>query len=341
MRTGLLAAGLALVLTGAALAETRYRLLSFDDLSGWRDDDLGAALDVFRSTCNDMDGPDWTALCSMAGTDPDPREFFERFFTPVLIEDGDEALFTGYFEPELRGARSPHGRYQHPVYRLPDLLDQPMPTRRQIEEEALLANQGLEIAWVDDPVDLFFLQVQGSGRIRLEDGGMIRVGYAGANGHEYSSVGRELVARGIYDPHQVSADVIRYWVRNNPEAGRELLWTNASYVFFREVNEVPPHLGPLGAMNRPVTELRSIAVDPAHVPLGAPVWIETNGETAFRRLMVAQDTGSAIRGAQRADIFFGTGAEAGRQAGRVKDGGRMVVLLPIQRALSLIPDTVE
>jgi len=323
------------------LAEPRRSLLSFDDLPGWAEDDLQAAFDVFRSTCGDMDPPDRAALRAMADANPDPREFFERFFTPVMIQDGVEALFTGYFEPELRGARRPGGRYQHPVYGLPDRLGHPTPTRRQIEEDTLLSGQGLEIAWVDDPVDLFFLQVQGSGRIRLEDGTMIRVGYAGTNGHDYSSVGRELVARGILQPHLVSADAIRDWVQSNPDAGRELLWTNASYVFFREVNDVPPDLGPLGAMNRPVTALRSIAVDPAHVPLGAPVWIETEGETAFRRLMIAQDTGSAIKGAQRADIFFGTGAEAGRQAGRVRDDGRMVVLLPNQRALASLSETVE
>ena len=144
--------------------------------------------------------------------------------------------------------------------------------------------------------------------------------------------------RGTYAAHQVSADVIKNWVRRNPAAGRELLFHNPSYVFFREVSEVPADKGPLGAMNRSVTPMRTIAVDPAFVPLGAPVWIEKDGKKPLRRLMIAQDTGSAIKGAQRADVFFGTGDKAGRAAGKLKDPGRMVVLLPIQRAYAMAPE---
>ena len=169
----------------------------------------------------------------------------------------------------------------------------------------------------------------------------MRVGYGGKNGHEYRSIGKELVRLGIFQPHQVSATVIKNWVRRNPEAGKELLFHNPSYVFFREVSEVPAHLGPLGAMNRSVTAMRTIAVDPKYVPLGAPVWIEKDGKGPMRRLMIAQDTGSAIKGAQRADIFFGTGDAAGRAAGQLKDPGRMVVLLPIQRAYSMVLEGVE
>jgi membrane-bound lytic murein transglycosylase A len=146
------------------------------------------------------------------------------------------------------------------------------------------------------------------------------------------------VRRGVYSVHQVSAQVIKNWVRRNPVDGQELLFHNPSYVFFREVTRVPSSAGPLGAMNRSVTALRSIAVDPKYVPLGAPVWIEKDGAGKMRRLMVAQDTGSAIKGAQRADIFFGTGDAAGQAAGRLRDPGRMVVLLPIQRAYALLPD---
>jgi membrane-bound lytic murein transglycosylase A len=197
----------------------------------------------------------------------------------------------------------------------------------------------LEIAWVDDPVELFFLQIQGSGRIRLPDGAVIRVGYGGANGHPYRSIGTELVRLGVYEAHQVSAEVIKNWVRRNPEAGEALLNHNPSYVFFRRVDQVPPERGPLGAMNRSVTAGRTIAVDPVHVPLGAPVWIEKEGHGPIRRLMVAQDTGSAIKGPQRADIFFGTGADAGRAAGRLRDPGRMVVLMPIQRAYAMLMET--
>jgi membrane-bound lytic murein transglycosylase A len=147
-----------------------------------------------------------------------------------------------------------------------------------------------------------------------------------------------MVRRGIYEPHEVSARVIANWVRRNGEEGRQLLHHNPSYIFFREVDIDDPALGPLGAMNRSITPLRTIAVDPAYTPLGAPVWIETDGAHPMRRLMVAQDTGGAIRGAQRADIFFGFGDEAGEKAGEVRDPGRMIVLLPIERAHQAVPD---
>ncbi|KKK89750.1 hypothetical protein LCGC14_2729980, partial [marine sediment metagenome] len=210
-------------------------------------------------------------------------------------------------------------------------------SRAEIETGELLKDRGLEIAWIDDPVDVFFLQIQGSGRVNLADGGALRVGYGGKNGHEYRSIGQELVRRGVYEAHEVSAQVIRNWVRENPEEGAELLRHNPSFVFFREVSQVPAHRGPLGAMNRSITTLRSVAVDPSLTPLGAPVWIEKAGAEPMHRLMIAQDTGSAIKGAQRADIFFGTGKDAGRAAGQIRDTGRMVVLMPIQRAYALLP----
>lgn len=332
---------LSLCLTGVTMANPTYHLLSFEDLTGWEEDNHQEALDVFASTCRDMKQPEWKALCALAHEGQEAKAFFERFFYPVMVDDGEEALFTGYYEPELRGARAQGGVYQYPLYRMPSDIRVPWLSRREIEENAALAGRGLEIAWIENPVDVFFLQVQGSGRVRLPDGSMIRVGYAGANGRNYSSVGLELVRRGIFERHQVSADVIRNWVAANPKDGRELLWTNDSYVFFREVNEVPPEFGPLGAMNRSVTTMRTLAVDPAYIPLGAPVWMEKQGQDPLNRLMVAQDTGSAIKGAQRADVFIGTGAEAGREAGRIKDGGRLIVLMPIQQALALLPDVIE
>ncbi|RBI84663.1 murein transglycosylase [Rhodosalinus halophilus] len=340
------ALALGLTMTGSAgQAETTRSLLDFEDLRGWAEDDHAAALDAFLETCPDLEAPDWSALCAFAQTegDEDPRRFFELFFRPVLIEDGRPALFTGYYEPELDGARRRTPRFRYPLYRTPPELTRNAPwlTRQEIATSGILEGRGLEIAWVDDPVELFFLQVQGSGRIRLQDGSLIRVGYGAGNGHPYRSVGRELVRRGVYEPYQVSAQVIRNWVRRNPAEGRDLLFHNPSYVFFREVTEVPADRGPLGAMNRSVTPLRTVAVDPAHVPLGAPVWIEKDGQTPMRRLMIAQDTGSAIKGAQRADIFFGTGAEAGRRAGRLRDPGRMVVLMPIQRAYAMLPEPLQ
>ena len=343
IQNGFLGLACALGLAGSVMAAPTYTFLSYSDLEGWVDDDHQAALDVFLNTCRDIDRPEWARLCAMAADGPAARDFFEMFFQPVLIEDGDDMLFTGYFEPELSGSLSPTDAFRVPLYALPpDLVEgTPYLTRREIEETGRLEGQGLEIAYVDDPVDAFFLQVQGSGRVRLPDGRMIRVGYAGKNGHEYTSIGTTLIERGEFEPHQVSADVIRAWVRNNPEAGRDLLQTNDSYVFFREVSEVPAELGPLGAMNRSITPLRSIAVDPAITLLGAPVWIEKEGADPMRRLMVAQDTGSAIKGAQRADIFFGTGTDAGRTAGTIRDAGRMIVLMPVEYALEKLPRTLE
>lgn len=324
----------------ATAQDVTHEILSFDDLNGWAEDDHAAALSVFLNTCPDMKDPDWRALCALAQQRPDARGFFELLFRPVMVSEGKSALFTGYFEPELNGATRPDGRYRYPIYREPPeaRLANPWITRREIETTDVMRGRGLEIAWVDDPVELFFLQIQGSGRIRLENGQVIRVGYAGANGHPYRSIGVELVQRGIYSVHQVSAEVIKNWVRRNPDEGRELLYHNPSYVFFRRLDDVPAERGPLGAMNRSVTTGRTVAVDPTFVPLGAPVWIEKEGDGPIRRLMVAQDTGSAIKGAQRADIFFGTGDAAGQAAGRLRDPGRMVMLMPIQRAYAMLPE---
>jgi len=324
------------VISAPAGAEATYTVLEFDELKGWENDTHGAALQVFKETCPDMRDPDWLSLCALATNQDNARTFFELFFRPVLIEDGEPMLFTGYFEPELNGSRVKTDRYRFPLYRKPpELRGQQFHTRREIDREGVLAGRGLEIAWIDDPVDVFFLHIQGSGRVKFEDGTYLRVGYHAKNSHNYRSVGSILVSRGIYKSHQVSAQVIKNWVQRNGEDGLDLLALNPSYIFFREVTEVPPSKGPLGAMNRSITAMRSIAVDRRYVPLGAPVWIEKGGDTPLRRLMIAQDTGSAIKGAQRADIFYGTGVDAGLAAGRTRDPGRMVVLMPIQRAYAL------
>ena len=334
----------ALMAASHAQAEITYEVLQFSDLAGWDDDNHGEALAAFLNTCTDLNDPDWNSLCAVAQSQgsESAKAFFELFFRPVKISDGNTALFTGYFEPELDGSRYRTPRFRHPIYKMPPEARQSNPwlSRREILNSGVMNNRGLEIAWVDDPVELFFLQIQGSGRVRLPDGTSLRVGYGGANGHPYRSIGIELVRRGQYNVHQVSAEVIKNWVRRNGQTGEELLYHNPSYVFFRELRNIAPEDGPLGAMNRSVTTLRSIAVDPEFTPLGAPVWVEKNGENPLRRLMIAQDTGSAIKGAQRADIFFGTGDKAGRAAGKLRDDGQMIVLMPIQRAYALAPDGV-
>lgn len=321
--------------TGLAMAEAR--LLDWADLNGWADDDHVAALSVFQRTCIDMKDGDWPAICALSKEQSNPRQFFETFFRPVQITDDEAPLFTGYYEPELPGSRIQTSRFSVPIYQRPD--DAPKGawlTRGELETSGVLEGRNLEIAWLENSVDKFFLQVQGSGRIALPDGRHLRVGYGGKNGHEYRSVGKELARRGVFEEHQVSAAVIRNWVIDNPEEGRVLLHHNPSYVFFREVTELDPEDGPLGAMNRPLTAGRTMAIDPEIVPLGAPIWLEKDGANPIRRLMVAQDTGSAVKGAQRGDIFYGSGDEAGDQAGIIRDSGRMIVFLPIADALTLV-----
>jgi membrane-bound lytic murein transglycosylase A len=302
------------------MAGLTYTKLSFDELNGWAADDHQAALDVFLNSSVSK----WEDVAKHAAS---PRAFFETHFQPVLIEDGARMVFTGYFEPELAGSREQTDQFHVPIYAMPD--DPTQFTRRQIDEDRPFMRQGLELAWLSDPVDLFFLQVQGSGRICLPDGSMMRVGFAGKNGRDYTSIGKSLIARGV---SQVNPEIIRAWVNDNGAAGRTLLWENESYVFFREITEVPAEQGPIGAMGKSVTAGRSIAVDPDKTPLGSPVWIERAG---MRQLMVAQDTGSAIKGAQRADIFVGTGDQAGHLAGQINDTGRMVTLLPHGDAVTL------
>ncbi len=333
---------LALLAALMAAPPAPAQMLDFEALEGWAEDDHRAALVAFVETCGSLSEADWVPLCRLAegaqGSDAAARAFFELFFKPVLIGN-PPALFTGYYEPELDGSPVRTPKYAWPIYaRPPELRDGTAFLDRATIERGALRGRGLEIAWLDDPVEVFFLHIQGSGRIKMPDGRVIRVGYAGRNGYAYQSVGQEMVRRGTHTAAEVSAQVIRGWVRQNPAAGAALLDHNPSYIFFRKLADLPADKGPIGAMGRSITTLRSVAVDPAFTQLGAPVWIEKDGRNPLRRLMVAQDTGGAIKGAQRADIFFGTGRDAGEAAGTVKDGGRMIVLLPIDRAYAMLPE---
>lgn len=326
------AAALGLSLSvGSAAAEP----LRFADLTGWAQDDHREALAAFTETCDLLRAPEWAPLCALAREATDARAFFEMFFRPVLTGT-PPALFTGYYEPELAGSLQRTARFAWPVYARPPEFDGKgiWHSRDVIEDRGLLRGRGLELAWLEDPVEAFFLQIQGSGRIRLPDGGVLRLGYAAKNNHPYRSIGTELIRQGAMAAHQVSAQGIKAWVRANPAAGQQLLRHNPSFVFFRKLADLPAHRGPIGAMGRSVTTLRSLAVDPAFTPLGAPVWMEKAGADPLNRLMIAQDTGTAIKGAQRADIFYGTGPAAGDAAGRIKDGGRMITLLPIEQLMA-------
>lgn len=340
MRAALASCCLALAMTGATPAPAQ--MLDFESLDGWEDDDHRAALTSFVATCDKLTDPDWQPICGFAAdagaSDASARAFFELFFKPVIIGT-PPALFTGYYEPELNGSLTRSPRYPYPIYRRPpELKDGQVYHDRATIDAGVLRGRGLEIAWLEDPVEVYFLHIQGSGRIRLPDGRVIRVGYGGRNGHAYRSIGQEMIRLGTFTPDQLSAQEIRAWVRANGAAGSAMLNRNPSYVFFRKLDDLPADKGPIGAMGRSITAMRSVAVDPDYTPMGAPVWIEKDGGAPIRSLMVAQDTGGAIKGPQRVDIFFGTGDAAGDAAGTVKDPGRLIVLLPIDRAYAMLPE---
>lgn len=356
---------LALLVTGCAAEKRPPELVleevSFADVPGWRDDDIGAALPALRRSCPKLDG-EWRAPCAALArvADADAHAYFERWFMPHRVTDRGNAdgLVTGYYEPELNGAHAPSARYRIPLYRLPDDLVSvdlgrfrpslkgeriagrvirgrlvPYPSRADIDHGAL-AGRGLETVWVDDAVDAFFLHIQGSGRVVLDDGSVLRVGYAGSNGRIYTAIGRELVKDGAMTLEDVTMPAIRAWLAAHPDQAEALMARNESYVFFRVLDGD----GPLGAEGVVLTPGRSIAVDPKFIPLGAPVFVDTvdplDTSRPLRRLTIAQDTGGAIRGPARADVFWGAGADAAARAGTMKGRGVLYLLLPKKSGLA-------
>ena len=215
-------------------ADGQHKLISFSGLDGWQEDDHVAALVAFKETYRDMEGSEWPQICAIAAEKPNERFFFETFFYPVLIQSTEPALFTGYFEPELEGSLTPKRRLRHPIYGVPREVrfGGLWKTRRNIEEKQILKGRGLELAWVENLADVFFLQIQGSGHVRLQDGKTIRLDYGGANGHSYRSIAKDLVEREVLLEHEVSANRIRDWVHDHPELGQKVMWNNPSYVFF-------------------------------------------------------------------------------------------------------------
>lgn len=292
----------------------------------------------------------WSAVCAEAASlSPEfaPGFFYYRFDW-ARVADG-RAFATGYYEPEIEGSRTPLPGYV-PIYRLPaDLTRCTKPdgtsgrgridqtgtcvlyyTRAEIED-GVLAGKGLELAWAKDPVDLFFLEIQGSGRIRFPDGTVMRIGYAGQNGRDYVAIGRLLRDRGILPPGGANMQAIKDWIRANPDQGRALMRENLSYIFFKELTGP----GPLGALNVPVTPRGTVAADPNFVPLGAPVFLQMDRREASG-IWVAQDTGGAIKGPNRFDTFWGAGPEAVAIAGGMSASGEALILLP-KGALQLAP----
>lgn len=303
---------------------------------------------------------DWREPCEAARTvplrDSAVRAFFEHYFVPWLATDrgNPDGLFTGYYEAELKGSWTRTARHIYPIYARPkDLIDVdlgafradlkgrrlagrlrgnklvPYADRATIEGGAL-AGKGLELLWVDSATDAFFLHVQGSGRVRMTDGSVVRLGFAGRNGHSYTSIGRVMIERGLIAREKMSMRAIRDWVSAHPRAGMALLAENDSFIFFSVLKRRAG--GPVGAQGIPLTAGRSLAVDRRFVPLGVPVWLETTDPirlgAPLRRLMVAQDTGGAIKGPVRGDYFWGFGKEAATAAGAMSQRGRAYLLLP-------------
>lgn len=320
----------------------------FRALPGWIDDDHAQALPALQRTCRWVEaqpserplGPnpaagttaDWRPICTALRALPDggpgtARRFFEDHFTPVTLSEGQEGLFTGYYEVELRGSWTRTDRYTVPIYRTPKRSKRGFPSRARIADGAL-KGKGLEILWVDDPIDAFFLEIQGSGRVRMTDGSVVALGYAGQNGHGYFPIGRHLIDIGFCTAEQVTMPLIRRWLNDHPAEARRVMNLNASYVFF----QLRPTVGARGARNMELTGGRSLAVDPGHIPLGVPLWLDLRDAPvpsgALRRLVVAQDTGGAIKGPVRGDLFWGHGAEAEDGAGVMKARGRYTMLAP-------------
>lgn len=335
---------------------------TFADLPGWADDDQREAWSAFLSSCSVLGRrAQWSAPCALArgvnaGDLAAVRAFFESNFVPNQVRAKDGAptgLITGYYEAMLHGSRTRTGEYQTPLYGVPgDLLTVdlasiypqlknmrlrgrlvgnkvvPYDAREQIETGKLA---GAELLWVNDAVEAFFLEVQGSGRVQLDTGETVRISYADQNGHPYKAIGRWLVEKGEMPSSQVSAQSIKAWIVANPQRRQELFNANPSYIFFREERLPDPSVGPKGALGVPLTPARSVAIDPSFLPLGAPIYLattEAGSEVPMRRLVMGQDTGGAIRGEVRADFFYGFGPEAADKAGRMKQSGTVWVLLP-------------
>ena len=336
----------------------------FAQLPRWSATSADAALSAFQRSCAilvtrpesaPMGGAgyagtvaDWRQACGLAGGEA--RAFFEQNFTPFAVEGGDP-LFTGYYEPEIRGSRRRQGAFQTPVYGVPaDLVRvdlglfnaklQGEHVSGKVENRALVPyadraeidTKGVASArllfYTDDPIAFFFLQIQGSGRVVFDDGSRARIAYAGENGQPYTAIGRGLIADGSLKREEVSLQSIRAWLKANPARAQSVMETDRSYIFFAEAPLDDPALGPKGSLGANLTPLASVAVDPRLHALGAPFYVAAEGADPVHGLAVAEDIGGAIRGPVRADIFFGFGPEAEARAGTMKGTGALYVLLP-------------
>jgi membrane-bound lytic murein transglycosylase A len=352
----------------------RFEPAEWNALPGWNEDDFTQGWPALLASCGaPRMHSAWAAFCEAAAR-VSPRDAsaqrallmsqLRAYRVISESQDGkrerrDTGLITGYYEPVLRGARKRGGAYQIPLYSVPDDLVTvelgdlypalkgerirgrlqgrrvtPYPDRAQLSDGRLLA--GREILWVDSAIDAFFLQIQGSGRVQLDDGSTVRLAFADVNGHPYRAIGRYLVDRGEMTVEQATMPGLRQWLAEHPARQAEVFNSNPSVVFFREEKLGDPALGPRGSLTVPLTAQRSLAIDPRLLPLGAPFFLATSHPVTgapLRRLMLAQDTGGAIRGAIRADLFWGLGAEAGEAAGRMRADGSLWLLWPADQPL--------
>jgi membrane-bound lytic murein transglycosylase A len=338
--------------------------VSFSELPAWGDDDFEGFVLAFERSCTVIKKRDsekeigllveagtygdWQNTCEALAHTNDYKSVIEKYLQPYEVRYGDDpnGLFTGYYEASLKGSREQTARYNIPLYRRPNdlVMVQLGDFREELKGQRIagrVVNGRLKpfesrtdivqnppqyyepLIWVDDAVDAFFVQIQGSGVVEMDDGSVMRIGYDGQNGHPYFAIGRELIDRGKMDKEDVSMQSIRTWLEAYPDQADDIMNTNASYVFFKEIEGD----GPIGGQGVALTPLRSLAIDHTLIPYGTPLWVDID-EPKLQRLMIAQDTGGAIRGAVRGDVFWGFGEEAEQLAGHMNSTGRYWVLLP-------------
>lgn len=338
------------VITGAPIStrvsNVQLHPSDFNVLAGWTTDDHVAAFKAFKHSCKRWNGmpadkvmsgtfhlgriADWQEVCSKLVTRGQERQFFEQWFKPYAVSENGQfdGMFTGYYLPELHGSRVRSARYDVPIYRMPSGGLRNF-SRAQIKAGAL-EGKGLELLWVDNYIDAFFMEIQGSGRVVMEDGSIVGLGFAGGNGHEYYAIGKTLVNNGEIAKADISMQTIRAWIEQHAVEGEQLMLSNASYVYFR-YTPVDPNVGPAGAMAVPLTAQHSLAIDNKNLPYGVPIWLDADHPVQgkrLHRLLMAQDTGGAIKGVIRGDVYWGQGAEAGQMAGPMKSKGHYFLLVP-------------
>ena len=349
------------------------RPTTFEKISGWTTDDHQIARMTFKRSYDEMKRTahgfkrealfggtleNWLGIPESAFASSSPREFFEQYFVACEVNDPtrSEGLFTGYYEPEAEGSLERTDVFEVPIYSKPPELRaldtesqksiglsygimrnskaHGFSTREEIEKGAL-DGRGLEIVWLKSWVDAFFIHIQGSGRIKLQDGRVMRLAYAAKNGQPYTGIGGVLLKRGVASPETMSMQVLRDWMAAHTDEARALMWNNKSFIFFRDIEVPDKNLGALGAQQVNLTPLRSLAVDRSIWIYGTPIWLNTTtpressgGARPFQHLMIAQDTGTAIKGYVRGDVYWGWGKEAALTAGHMKSPGQMIALLP-------------